>query len=81
MAGIYVKYRTMNQDGLINPNQPAAPPAESIDPNDHWGGDDDCDEDPGVPAPAAMPTPSAPRAPFAPPVPPTDDDHNDDIPF
>jgi hypothetical protein len=32
MAGIYVKYRTMNQDGLINPNQPAAPPAESIDP-------------------------------------------------
>jgi len=27
-----VKYRTMNQDGLINPNQPAAPPAESIDP-------------------------------------------------
>jgi len=65
------------------PGAPALPPAppESDDPDDHWGGDDDCDEDPGVPAPAAMPTPSAPRAPFAPPVPPTDDDHNDDIPF
>ncbi len=31
MAGIYVKHRTMNQDGLINPNQPA-PPAEAVDP-------------------------------------------------